>query len=194
MDVTIITPVGPYHHDVVRRAAASVQAQTLPCAHTILYDDDRRGPAALRNEGLRRADTDFIVFLDADDWLHPDFARRCINAWRPYHYVYTDWYEGDRHKPAPACAWVNQTWHVITTLIPTATARYVGGFDETKPGGEDTDFYLKLRRAHFCGIRLPEPLFYYGAEGPRAAAFVHGPQFNDVMAELSRRYTHGVLR
>lgn len=194
MDVTIITPVGPYHRDVVGRAAASVQAQTIPCAHIILYDDARRGPAALRNEALRRVNTDFVIFLDADDWIAPDFARRCINEWQPYRYVYTDWYEGETHRPAPDCAWVGGTWHVITTLLPTASALHVGGFDEHMPGAEDTDFYLKLRHAGICGTRLPKPLFHYGAEGQRAKAFVHGPEFDHTIRELSRRYAYGVLR
>lgn len=194
MDVTVITPVGPYHRDVVGRAAASVQAQTVPCAHIILYDDNRRGPAALRNAGLRQAETDFVVFLDADDWLEPDFARRCLNAWRPYTYVYTDWWQGSERRAAPDCPWHNRSWHVVTTLIPSATARHIGGFDETLPGAEDTEFYVRLTRRGFCGVRVPEPLFHYGAEGQRARAFVHGPDFQRVMDEISRRHGNGMLR
>src|SRR5690606_18255985 len=81
-----------------------------------------------------------------------------------------------------------RTWHCITTLLPTDWARRVDGFDETLAGGEDTDFYLKLTTAGFCGKRLPEPLFHYGKGGRRARAFVNGPEFQATLDTFTRRY------
>lgn len=186
--VSVITAVGPYHLDKIEAVRATVAAQTVPCHHILVVDRDGHGAGWARNVGLARVTTPLAVFLDADDWLEPSFVERCLSIYDGTAYVYTDWWQTDELMRAPDCPWVNRTWHCITTLLPTAWARQVDGFDETLPGGEDTEFFLKLISSGFCGKRLPEPLFHYGAGGRRAAAFVHGPQFKATLDEFTRRY------
>lgn len=186
--VTVVTAVGPYHLDLLPKVRATVAAQTVPCHHVITLDRDGRGAGWARNVGLARVASLLVVFLDADDTLEPDFIERCLMAYDGSHYVYTDWWQGDERKDAPDCPWMNRTWHCITTLLPAAWACEVGGFNEDLPGGEDTDFYLKLTTAGLCGKRLAEPLFRYGSSGRRAAAFVNGPQFAAVMSQFTERY------
>jgi hypothetical protein len=186
--ITIITPVAPYHLDRLDAVRATVAAQTVPCRHILVVDRAGRGPGHARNVGLRRTESEFVVFLDADDWLEPTFVERCLTAFDGQRYVYTDWRQGAERKDAPCAPWTNRTWHCITTLLPTAWAREMGGFDEDLPGGEDTAFYLKLTTAGRCGKRLAEPLFHYGKDGRRANAFVNGPQFALIMKQLTERY------
>jgi hypothetical protein len=187
-DVTIIIPVGPGHKTLAERAAASVRAQTVKVEALAIFDREGRGPGHARNRGLARVTTPYVVFLDADDWIAPTFVERALRAMQPNRYVYTDWYEGETVKTAPEKPWCGGTWHVITALIPTEMARAVGGFDETLPGAEDTDFYLKLTTRKWCGIRLGEPLFHYGAEGTRAKTFKASPDEQRVMKMISERY------
>lgn len=186
--VTVITPVAPYHLDKLDAVRATVAAQTVPCDHIIVIDSSGRGAGYARNVGLRRVTTPVVVFLDADDALEPTFVARCLQAYDGSAYIYTDWRQGERYVAAPDCPWVNRTWHCVTTLLPTAWAREVDGFDEALIGGEDTDFYLKLTTQGFCGKRLPEPLFHYGKDGRRAAAFVAGPEYKATLEEFTRRY------
>ena len=40
--------------------------------------------AARRNEGVRRAHGELVVFLDADIWVRPDFVRRHVDAHRAH--------------------------------------------------------------------------------------------------------------
>jgi hypothetical protein len=187
-DVTVIIPIGPGHEALAERAAASVRAQTVKVEALAIFDRERRGPGNARNRGLARVTTPYVVFLDADDWLDPKFVERALIAIKPNRYVYTDWMEGQNAKEAPTKPWCGGTWHVITTLLPTEMARAVGGFDETLPGAEDTDFYLKLTTRKWCGIRLPEPLFHYGDEGTRAKTFKASPDERRVMQLISERY------
>lgn len=76
----------------------SLQQQTTPPARVLVVDDgstDRtaaiaeelgaeclrqqnRGPGAARNRGLEAATTEFVAFLDADDWYAPDKLERSI--------------------------------------------------------------------------------------------------------------------
>lgn len=199
-DVTFITPVATYHTALLERAAASVAAQTVPCAHVVVQDPDGRGPAWARNRGLEKAHTPFVVFLDADDWVEPTFAERCLEAWEPRRYVYTDWYEDGTLRRAPGNPWCDDLeWHVITALIPKWAADEVGGF-KTMPGGEDSEFYWALtRRVKCCGLALHEPLFHYGREGQRARTFLNvvegqpvnlakNPQYQQVMRDIIRSY------
>lgn len=189
MDTTVIIPVGPGHEALAETAQASASAQSVPCRVIAVFDDERRGPGWARNTGLARADTEFVVFLDADDALHPQFAEKAQAAWRPGHYVYTSWYEGNRYVSAPACAdWKLETWHLVTALIPTAWARRVGGFDESLPGDEDTDFYKKLLIGGCCGIRVEEPLVFYGPEGQRSRLFRAGSEYAKTKQLLQARY------
>jgi len=79
-------------------ALDSVYAQTLQPAKIIIVDDgstdgtvdliaalpneiekirqENKGPAAARNAGLRRAETEFVAFLDADDLWHKEKSQR----------------------------------------------------------------------------------------------------------------------
>lgn len=172
--VNIITPVAPYHRPLMQRCADSVLMQTVRCEHLIIEDTDYRGAGWARNRGLEKsAHADFVVFLDADDSIEPNFVERCLDVWQPGLYVYTDWMQGNVYKVAPDRPWrADGAWHVITALMPTQAVIEVDGFDESLIGGEDSLLFWSLTRADCCGIRVPEALFHYGHEGQRAREFV----------------------
>jgi hypothetical protein len=170
--VTVVTPAAPYHAQLVARAAASVTQQTVPCAHVVIIDHDMRGTGWARNAGLAQVDTPFVVFLDADDEIAPTFVERALAVRKRHRYVYCDWMMDDERRNAPDCAWRTGTWHTVTTLLPSAFARAVGGFDETLPAAEDTEFYVKLNAAGYCGQRLAEPL---AVDGSSSSVGMRGP-------------------
>lgn len=197
--VTFVTACADYHAAVLPRALASVKAQTVPCEHVVIHDTLGNGAGWARNQGLAQVNTPFVVFLDADDTVAPDFAAKTLAAWTPGHYVYTGWREDTITKPAPTEPWIlkpvpgkprtlEAAWHVITTLIPAYAVRFVGGFDETVHGLEDTILWWALTRRGMCGIPVDEPLFYYGSEGRRARAFVNSPAYEPTMDALVKEY------
>lgn len=187
--ITFISPIAAYHHNQAARISQVVAAQTVPCQHIIIHDDEGRGAGWARNQGLAQVNTRFVVFLDADDDIAPTFAEKTLRAFLKYRrYIYTDWLADGKRVNAPECAWTNATWHVVTTLMPTAWALAVGGFDETMPVSEDSDFYLKLVTGGYCGKRLPEALFTYGGGGKRSKRMLVSGFKNEIMARLTRRY------
>lgn len=166
---TVIIPYALHHAAIMPRAVASALAQTVPVCVLAICDDLARGPGALRNYGASIAPTPFVTFLDADDTLHPAFLETCLGAWTAGKYVYTD-HNGGRgrfHAARPGCIWRGGAWHVISTLLPVGDVRRVP-FDETLTGGEDGDFYRRLRLAGVCGIHVPQALMEYRAEGQRS--------------------------
>jgi hypothetical protein len=205
-DVTFIIPIGPSHAHLAERAIASARAQTVPCAVLSMVDTEKRGPGVLRNAMLAKAETEFVSFLDADDWIEPTFAEDTIAEYRRVggdKYIFTDWFDNRGDVIATPCLngpdgyplsvpnrhpYCGRTWHVLTTLLPTAWVREVGGFDETLPGSEDTDFYLKLCTSKRCGHHLSKALFHYAPGGGRAIAFRQRDDYTKIMKEFSLRY------
>lgn len=192
MQLTAVTPAAPEHEQWLHHAIASVTAQTTPIEHLWQVDHDRRGPGAVRNDLLAQVTTPYVVFLDADDMLHPEFAERLLSLARPDRYVYCDWWrvgddgdEGVQQAPPPCQSWINGTTNAITCILPTDAVREVGGFDEAMTHHEDADLFLRLRIAQVCGCRVPEPLFYYRSGGERSSK----NQARDPMMErITRRY------
>lgn len=180
--ITVITPVGPRHHEHVKVAQASVRRQSLPAAwveHLVSYDVRREGPAVLRNRALERARGAFVVFLDADDYLIPTALETYLRGYAATgaSYVYADNYvinaNGYHYSNSAEYDQARQAkynCHVVTALAPTALVRDVGGFDEAIDIWEDWSLWLRMAIKGYCGQRLAQPaLVYRLLEGERMA-------------------------
>jgi hypothetical protein len=137
-----------------------------------------------------------VVFLDADDYLLPQALELMLRAHVSSggKYIYTDWLAVGAtetvHDEAPEydqAGWLMHGQHAVTALLPTAWARDVGGFDETMPGWEDWDFYIKFAIKGYCGERVAVPLLAYrqttGTVRERSFAAK-----DDLLAILRERY------
>ena len=98
---SIITPFALYHAAIVQRAVDSAMDQSLPVEIITIEDTEHTGAGLARNAGATQATAPFIVFLDADDHLHPAFVERTLLRWQPGHYVYCDWVQGARMYTLP---------------------------------------------------------------------------------------------
>lgn len=169
--LTVIVPVAGYHRHLIPRAVAQVEAQTMYCDVVVVVDEDKRGAGWARNRGVTLAKTPLVTFLDADDLLDVRFAEHMVGAWRPRHYVYSDWYNsiGERVSIGGCLSLETDANHpVINCVISKPLFEWLGGFPEDR-NLEDTWFWA---RAHFhgvCGLYVPEPLMTYTSEGQRAA-------------------------
>lgn len=191
---SIIVPYSLNHAYIMPRAVLSALRQTVPCVVIAIRDDLAAGPGALRNYGAEIAPTPFITFLDADDTLHPTFLEDCLGAWRDGRYVYTD-HNGGRgrfHAAPPGCIWRGGSWHVITTLLPTGDVRRLR-FNETMTGGEDGEFYRRLRLDGICGVHVPKPLMEYRAEGQRSVKWLESAAFDRDMKWITEKYSEAVM-
>lgn len=191
--LTFCIPIAPHHRELAQWAIASVKAQTVPCEVLTYYDDERRGAGVARNRLLEQVTTEFVSFLDADDWIEPTFTEALLKAWQPRHYVYCDWQVGKTIITAPGAraVWRDGTMNVITTVVNTQDARSVGGFDETLAGMEDTDFYLRLIYNCICPLYVNQTLFHYRPGGLRSLS-IHdnnNAEKNKLDDLLRRRYT-----
>jgi glycosyltransferase involved in cell wall biosynthesis len=112
--VSVIIPVGNDHKRFVRDALDSVEGQsyrsweiiivwdnddntddietTYPYVKIVRPDKSGVGAGAARNAGAREARGEFLLFLDADDWLYPNAIENILGAWeKKQEIVYTDY-------------------------------------------------------------------------------------------------------
>lgn len=196
-DVAVVIPV--YNGErFIRRALDSVLAQTAPATEIFVVDDgstdrtveivaaygapvrllrqQRQGPSRARNSGAFASSTEFVAFLDADDWWEPRKLERQVAALceEP---AATGCFTGlvnveeatgrTEYDPPVAREHLAERLrlgnpHVIPTCLMVRRSAYVavGGFDENLRGCED---WALAKLLHDAGplIPLDEPLTNY---------------------------------
>lgn len=196
-DLTIAIPLGAAHMELAPRAIDSVKRQTVRVLWGVWEDKEARGAGWARNRLLEKVTTPFVAFLDADDYLEPNYAESMLAAAKaqPTRYIYCGWKtdEDAQVYSAPLrcyCFDNDCLVHPITALLPTAWAKAVGGFDEKLPGMEDTDFFLKLTGAGHCGARLDLPLLHWtpASETSRSWQFKQRADYTEIKRALAQKY------
>ncbi|HJR34947.1 MAG TPA: glycosyltransferase family A protein [Gemmatimonadales bacterium] len=188
--VSVIIPV--YNTaGLLTEAISSVHRQTVPGIELIVVDDGsddgaelervvagagpgirllrqpNRGVSAARNLGLRQSEGDFLVFLDSDDLLLPNYVARqleFLTAHPDTAVAYCDaelFGEGappgvrfmDQCPSAGEVTFsslVEQRCTVLTTVMARRAAlEAVGGYDEALRSSEDFDLWLRMTKGGF---------------------------------------------
>jgi glycosyltransferase involved in cell wall biosynthesis len=130
------------------------------------WPTERRGLAATRNDAARRVETEWIVYLDGDDWLDLQFVERG-EQWLDRHpeldVLTTDMtIVRDGRTPFVAKARAPRSWQHLTrknTVIQTSFIRRsmilaLDGYDGTLEY-EDWDFWIRALKAGYRIGRLP---------------------------------------
>lgn len=147
------------------RACDALEA---PCVRVV--HQANAGLPAARNAGAALAEGAQLVFLDADDWIEPDFVATLTRALEEdpsashayCHERLTDLGQG--------VVWRVPRWdpiqllvtnlHPVTCLVRRERFEAVGGFDATMTRGyEDWDLWLRFATRGWHGVRVPEVLF-----------------------------------
>jgi len=180
----------------------SLVAQDLDCWTAIIVDDgssdgtvavaldyerrDKRfslvrqanaGVSAARNTGLAAAGSEWVLFLDSDDWISPDFFRKMLKAaaaqpragaiYCGYNRVKPDgtrlpqdWDENVGENPfrsfARGCPVV-----VHGVIVKRALVADVGGFDPALATCEDWDLWQKVARTGAKFAAVPDTMAFY---------------------------------
>jgi glycosyltransferase involved in cell wall biosynthesis len=79
--VDIITPTIPERKALFLEAQASVAKQTFhDIGHLAMLDREQFGPACMRNVMVQQSLAEWLVFLDDDDLLDPEFVQCHLDA------------------------------------------------------------------------------------------------------------------
>jgi GT2 family glycosyltransferase len=170
---------------VVDNGIEPVPRSWLPASLVVLRTPPRIGMSRARNVGAMAARGRSIAFLDDDDTWDQNYLARMVAAFS----------EGDNAVAVGAIVRVNAAGrHLSTTIFPSDDAAQralyyrnpgfggcnflmdraafleLGGFDERFPASEDRDFGVRLLRAGYSLVSVPDSrVFALEYRGPRSA-------------------------
>lgn len=131
------------------------------------------GLPAARNRGAAESTGEFLVFLDADDWIRPEFSRKLVQAIdSAADASVSHAYCQEELAELGTGVWRVPEWdplllmitnlHPVTCLVRRTCFEQAGGFDESmRDGYEDWDLWLKFLERSWRGVRVREPLFVW---------------------------------
>lgn len=178
MTTTCVIMSYQYGH-LVANAIESVLGQTKPFDKVIAIDDgahdfyglvekypevqivqrgQNMGIVDGFNDALNKVDTDYVLFLGADNWLHPETLEKLTQADADI-ISYDAWIWGDGH---------NELWHLPhqphgSALYNVKKAKEVGGYADSgkQHTEEDSVMFGNMRQAGATFAHVSEPLLYY---------------------------------
>lgn len=132
-----------------------------------------RGAAAARNTGVAQAQSEYIAFLDADDYWLEDKIQRIKNAIKKSQatdLVYSDFYIRENNEIRREVSALDSGDNFPEKLfvsggsilpscsvVRKSTFQKLGGFDESLEVGHDRDLWIRIGMEG-CVKRVPEPL------------------------------------
>lgn len=148
------------------------------------YHTENHGLSGTRNFAARNTSGKYIVALDADDVLAPQYLERCVAALEKDSCVkvaYTDWQFFGASRKTPRLRYKGYRSLLINNDI-YCTAMYrredydrVGGYDEKIPHGfEDWELWLRILDENAVVAFIPERLFRYRIKTVSMSTQLHG--------------------
>ncbi|MEJ8804059.1 glycosyltransferase [Pontibacter sp. H249] len=138
-----------------------------------IIDQKNEGLASARNRGAKEAKGVFIAFLDSDDKVDPRYFTKAINVLKLYsnvHFVgcWTQYFEGSKKvwptfNPEPPLILYHNLVNSSALVYKKKSFLKAGLNDIHMPfqGLEDYESVISMVTSGYCGIVLPEVLFYY---------------------------------
>jgi glycosyltransferase involved in cell wall biosynthesis len=143
---------------------------------TVVQNRRSKGACGARNTGFDIANGEWVAFLDDDDEWLPDklsLEVKCISSFAPDSNVvmiYSDSMTRDGEKEYPTrrpsrvyfpdlkrnLLYANYVGGMSIVTGRLSVCRAAGGFDETLPGMQDLDFFVRLA-AHGAFRHIPQP-------------------------------------
>lgn len=143
-----------------------------------LLSEPRKGAARARQTGLDRVSTEYVMFFDSDDWMHPDHVRRVMEDFlsAPFPDItcwsvafHNDSGRSSHRRVHPAHPLRNHMVQgLLSTLgyaVRTSFIRRAGGWNTSLGGWDDLELGARLL--------LNGPVIRITPE-PRAEVRVHG--------------------
>lgn len=162
------------HVEIIIVDDGSTDPQTLSLLHSLvgvtLVRQANAGLPAARNAGFCAARGEYVLPLDADDWLEPETIMLLLQALKAS--PTADFAFCDARLEGEASGRLHKNYNYFEQLflnqlpycllMPKQLWEEVGGYDATlRQGYEDWEFNIRLGRHGHHGLRIAQPLFHY---------------------------------
>ncbi len=128
------------------------------------------GPSSARNTGIKNSSGKFILPLDADDMIKPDYIRSCVsilNNNENISPVYCDTIhigelQGIEKRPEWSMDELKKRPFIVNcSMFSKKAFDDVEGYDENLIGWEDYDSWIRMGLKGYIGKYIPKPMFIY---------------------------------
>lgn len=136
----------------------------------IVIDKENTGLANTRNKAIEISKSKYIICLDADDLLKPNYIERCLKEFELYPEVgfVTTWvrtFENSSHvwktsSHNPELLLRENCVHVAS-MFKKICWEEVGGYNENMPGYQDWNFWLNIVGKGYRWSCIEKELFLY---------------------------------
>lgn len=163
--------------DTVRVAEGLIAR--YPALRIRLVDQENRGLPTARNNGIAAAAGEYILPLDADDMLAPEYVEKTaglLDARPDLSIAYTFFTVFGEVPDSDKALCYGQDYFFeqllirniipVTSMFRKAAWEETGGYKKEMSGGyEDWEFWITLGEAGHYGMLIREPLFLYRRHG-----------------------------
>jgi glycosyltransferase involved in cell wall biosynthesis len=135
-----------------------------------IIHQENQGPSSARNYGVKNSNGVFILPLDGDDTIHPDYIQSCVNILKnnkTISPVYCDTHhigqiQGVEQRPEWSLERLRQGPFIVNcAMFHRESFDVCDGYDITLKGWEDYDLWIRMGLKGYSGKRIPKPLFTY---------------------------------
>lgn len=169
MKTSVIVITHPQYQKFEKVALDSLKQQQGQC-EVIVHENLEDTLAKACNTAISKAQGEYIVRLDADDFLdpqlvqleadyldeHPDIACVWCDYWKTYP-TEGDGYEVHHLEWCPQ----NDLEHACGAMFRKSVWEELGGYTETLERQEAFDFWLRFHQQGYKAAHIAEPLYYY---------------------------------
>lgn len=198
-DPTIAIIIATFgHYSWRNKAVSAYQSAEKTTADDIRQMHKHLGHdlAQVRNMAAAVSTADWLIFLDGDDMVAPDYVTHMRDA------LYANDFKDAIYRPSTQGFYPDGTWDPEPAMIPKRdlfTANYiiigsmvrrdrflhVGGFDSKLPILEDWDLWLRLHKTGSDVIEVPNAVYCVGVnEGSRNT----NPDHHKVYREIRKKH------
>jgi len=135
-----------------------------------IINQENKGPSAARNRGIQESKGDYILYLDADDMIKPEYIESCLRILKKnpnVSPVYCDTHhigqiQGVEQRPEWSLERLIQGPFIVNcSMFHREAFNKCEGYDETMKGWEDYDLWIRMAKNGYVGKRIPKALFSY---------------------------------
>jgi glycosyltransferase involved in cell wall biosynthesis len=135
-----------------------------------IVNQKNSGPSEARNNGIKNSIGEFILPLDSDDKIEPEYIQSCVNILKrnknisPVYCdtIHVGQIQGIEKRPEWSIDRLIQGPFIVNcSMFHKEAFEKCEGYDTALFGWEDYDLWIRMGKNGYKGHRIPKPLFTY---------------------------------